>query len=76
MNKAEFIKGLEEELELEITLTAETDLKGLDEWDSMAAMLLIGYVSNEFGLTLTADDIKNISTVQSLIERIGVEKFN
>lgn len=76
MTTNEFILGLVEELELETTLVINTNLKDLDEWDSMAAMVLIGYVSNEFGVTLNADDIKDITTVNSLIERIGLEKFN
>lgn len=76
MNKQEFISGLQEELELEIQLTEETDLKQLEEWDSMAAMILIGYVSNNLDITLNADDLKGITTVFSLIERIGAEHFN
>lgn len=76
MKTNEFILGLAEELEIETILNKTTNLKDLEEWDSMAAMLLIGYVSNEFGVTLNADDLKNITTVDSLIERIGVEKFN
>ncbi len=76
MTTNEFILGLVEELELETTLENSTNLKDLEEWDSMAAMVLIGYVSNEFGITLNADDIKDITTVDSLIERIGLEKFN
>lgn len=76
MKKNEFILGLGEELEIETTLVNTTNLKDLDEWDSMAAMVLIGYVSNEFGVTLNADDLKEITTVDSLIERIGLDKFN
>lgn len=76
MKKNEFILGLGEELEIETTLENATNLKDLDEWDSMAAMILIGFVSNEFGVTLNADDLKEITTVDSLIERIGLDKFN
>lgn len=76
MKTNEFILGLGEELELDTTLENSTNLKDLDEWDSMAAMVLIGYVSNEFGVTLNADDIRDITTVDSLIERIGLEKFD
>lgn len=75
MTTHEFILGLVEELELESTIDASTNLKDLEEWDSMAAMLLIGYVSNEFGITMNADDLKGITTVASLIEKIGAEKF-
>ena len=53
-----------------------TSLQDLDEWDSMGAMILIGFVSNEFDVTLTSDDIKAMTTIDSLMERIGAEKFN
>lgn len=76
MTKAEFISGLHEELEFDATLDETTNLKDLDEWDSMAAMVLIGYVSNNLDITLTADDLKEITTVSSLIDRIGADKFN
>ncbi|RZJ66055.1 MAG: acyl carrier protein [Flavobacterium sp.] len=76
MTTAEFISGLHEELEFDAQLTESTNLKDLDEWDSMAAMVLIGYVSNNLDITLTADDLKEITTVSSLIDRIGADKFN
>lgn len=76
MKTNEFFLGLAEELEIEITLKNTTNLKDLDEWDSMAAMVLIGYVSNEFGVNLNADDLKEITTIESLMERIGLDKFN
>lgn len=76
METSKFLELLVEELELESPLTVDTNLKELDEWDSMAAMLLIGVVSNEFGKTLSAEDIKSLTTVQSLIEKIGTEQFS
>ena len=76
MTKQEFLLALQEELEFDTTLEVSTSLQDLDEWDSMGAMILIGFVSNEFDVTLTSDDIKAITTIDSLIERIGAEKFN
>ena len=75
MKQQDFIAGLQEELELDDELTPETNLKELESWDSMAAMIVIGYVSGNFDMTLTADDLKNITTVSSLIDRIGASKF-
>lgn len=75
MTKEEFIKDLQEELEYETVLQADTNLKNLEEWDSMSAMILIGFVSDKFDITLNADDIKSITTINSLIDRIGSEKF-
>lgn len=76
MDKAKFLVDLAEELEIETGLEGTTNIKELEEWDSMTAMLLIGFVSNECGVTLNADDIKDLTTVNSLIEKIGTEKFN
>jgi acyl carrier protein len=76
MEKSAFIGRLKEELEFESDLEISTNLKNLDEWDSMAAMVLIGFVSDEFGITLNADEIAAITPIGSLIEKIGQEKFN
>ncbi|MBB3123183.1 acyl carrier protein [Mesoflavibacter sabulilitoris] len=76
MNKQEFLKELAEELELETEVTLDTNFKDLDEWDSMGAMILIGFVSDNFDVTLNADDIKELTTFQSIIEKIGQEKFD
>lgn len=75
MKKAEFIKQLSEELELETEITLETNFKDLEEWDSMAVMILIGFVSDTFGVTLNTESISHLTTFNSLIERIGEEKF-
>ena len=76
MKKQDFINELVEELEVESVVTPETALKDLDEWDSMGAMILIGFVSDNFNVTLNADDIEALTTFQSLIDKIGVEKFS
>ena len=76
MKKQDFINELAEELEVESQVTAETALKDLDEWDSMGAMILIGYVSDNFDVTLNAEDIEALTTFQSLVDKIGVEKFS
>ena len=76
MTKQEFFVNLAEELELEIEINESTNLKELDEWDSMTAMVLIGFISSEFNVTLTSDDLKEINTINSLINKIGEDKFN
>lgn len=75
MDKKTFILKLEEGLELETELTDTTLIKELDEWDSMAVMVLIGIVYEEFAVSLNGDDIEAITTVESLLNRIGLEKF-
>ena len=75
MTKQEFILGLQVELELEVVLNGSTNLKDIEEWDSMEAMVLIGFVSNEFDLILSPNDISEMTTIDSLIEIIGHDKF-
>lgn len=76
MKIEDFFLRLQEDLELEIEVNEDTNLKNLDEWDSMAAMVLIGLVNEGFSITLNSDDLENITTVNSLINRIGLDKFN
>jgi acyl carrier protein len=72
----EFISELKEELELESTLELTTNIKELEEWDSLAAMVLIAYISRSFNVTMNANDIEQITTVQTIIDFVGTEKFN
>lgn len=75
MKKSELLSRLQDELELESELTFETDFKQLPEWDSLTNLMLIGFVENNFQVILTVKDLEGDLTVNSLIERIGSEKF-
>jgi acyl carrier protein len=75
MTKDAFIKLLQDELEYENELYGNTLIKELEEWDSMSAMILIGFVAQNFGVTLKAIDIEAITTIDSILEIIGSEKF-
>ena len=71
MNTQDFLRLFIEELELEQDgITLQTHFKETDEWDSVTALMLIGFVSNEYGLKLTAEDIEGLTTIQSIIDRI------
>lgn len=76
MNKQEFIDLFVEEVEIEDVVTEETELKSLPEWDSMAAMVTIGLVSDNFQIILKSQDMLELTTVGSLIEKIGLDKFS
>ena len=76
MTKKEFIDLFVEELEIENTVVKqETQLNELEEWDSMGHMVVIGLVSENFDLKITASDLKALKTVGDLINKIGTEKF-
>ncbi|ALR31083.1 hypothetical protein ATE47_11345 [Chryseobacterium sp. IHB B 17019] len=76
MTKQEFLAELKENLEIESEFNFDTKLQELEEWDSMTAMVLIGYVSENFDTVLTSDDIESFNTVNDIIEKIGLAKFS
>jgi len=76
MTKKEFIDLFVEELEIENTVVKpETQLNELEAWDSMGHMIVIGLVSENFDLKITASDLKALQSVDDLINKIGAEKF-
>jgi acyl carrier protein len=75
MKRDQFIAKLRDELELESEIEFSTNLHELDEWDSMTAMVLIGFVSDNFSLTMTGEDLKKINSINELIDFIGNDKI-
>lgn len=76
MDKNDFIEQLVEELEIEVPVTAETRFEDLEEWDSMGAMVLIGFVADTFDITLNSNDLESFVTFSDLIEKIGYNHFS
>lgn len=69
MTEKEKIALLEETLELdEDTLSADTVLADVDEYDSMAKLSLIVMMDDEFGVKLTGDVIKGFETVGDILK--------
>ena len=67
----EFLEKLNEDLEFENDLTLESDIFEHEEWNSMATLVLMSFVSNNFGTSLKAEDLKNLSTINSLYEKLN-----
>lgn len=51
-------------------IKTDTDFKQLDEWDSLIALSVIALADEEYGVTLTGDDIRNATTVEDLFNKI------
>lgn len=75
MTKENFLKELNEELEFENPLEMDTNIKNHEEWDSLGAMILLSFVSKKFSINLNQEELQSISTVDSLFDKIGQEKF-
>lgn len=76
MTLEEFVKSFARQFEnTDPSLIVETtDFKNLDEWDSLIALSVIALADEEFGVTLTGDDIRNATTVKDLFERVNALK--
>lgn len=72
MTNEEKIAMLEDMLELDGgTLTLETVLADIDEFDSMAKLSLIVMMDDECGKKLTGEQIRQFKTVQDIIDFMG-----
>jgi acyl carrier protein len=76
MKKEEFPTLLKEALEFEDTdLQISTNLTRLEAYDSMAIMGVIAFVDEHFSKRLTAKQLATVTTVENLMELIGMENF-
>jgi len=72
MTNQEKIRLIEEALELnENTLTEETFLDAIAEYDSMAKLTLIVLCDDEFNKKLTGEQINGFKTVRDVLEFMG-----
>lgn len=68
MEQKEKMALIEETLDTEEgTLSAETILEELDEWDSISALSLIVMLDEHFNKTITGAEIKALNTVGDIV---------
>ncbi|NMA49421.1 MAG: acyl carrier protein [Tissierellia bacterium] len=68
MTNKEKLNILEEIMELdEGTLTPETNLSDLDEWDSVTAISLIAYMEETYGKVVQGSQIRKFKTVADVM---------
>lgn len=72
----EFLEKLTEVLELEdVVLKEETNLKDIEEYDSLSVLSIIAMIDESFGKKISGQDFQTITTVNSLINLIGKDSF-
>lgn len=76
MKITDFIQLLIEEIEIEDTnISPETHLDTIEEWDSMATMILIAIARNNFDTKLTQDEIKEYKTIHDIAIGLDIVNF-
>ncbi len=69
MNTQEKLAALEDIMELdEGTLTPETNLEEIEEWDSLAALSYVVLMSDEFNKKVSGKEIRAFKTVQDIMD--------
>lgn len=65
MELNEFVANFAEQFEDVDTsvFTPETNFRDIDGWSSMTGLMVIGMVSDEYDVTLTADEFRKCVTV-------------
>ena len=76
MTLNEFLEELAELMEVDNSLTPETSLSDMEEYDSLAIMSLIAFIDDNFNATFSGEKLAELKTVNDLISLIGREKLN
>lgn len=67
MTQQEFIQELEDILQCDQAIDAQTALRDMEEWDSLAFMVIIAFFSKHFNQTITFQDLKSCNTPADII---------
>lgn len=73
MTKQEQIIALIEEL-LKVpagTITVDTQIADVEEWDSLAHVMLIGELETQLDVSIPLDDAIELTSVKELLEKAG-----
>lgn len=55
----------------DVIITNETVASDVDGWDSLAQVMIVGEIRNEFGVKLTSAEIATLDNVGALVEAIA-----
>ena len=78
MKVENFINELKEALEIEDEdkeITLETDLRYVEEYDSLSVLAIIAMIDKNFDKQIPSSDFANVTTVKSLMNLIGEKYF-
>jgi acyl carrier protein len=56
------------------SITIDTKAEDLEEWDSLAHVMLIGELEEQLGISIPLDEAIEITSVRELLEKAGVQE--
>ena len=72
MTKEEFLSQMQDVLQTDDTLTPETVLDDLAEWDSLSMMATMAFLDKNFGVKVGLKDFREMSTIGDIATKAGV----
>lgn len=73
MSKDEFIEQMADVLQTEETLSMDTVLADLDEWDSLSMMATMAFLNKNFGVTLKIAELKAFATLGDIAAKANIQ---
>ena len=70
MTKEEFLVQMQDVLQTETELKAETVLADLDEWDSLSIMATMAFLDKQFGVKMKLADFRGITVLGELMAKL------
>ncbi len=71
--RSKIIQIIEEVLFLESgTITEETLIEDIEEWDSLAHVMILGELEEKLNISIALDEAVSIKSVKELFEKAGV----
>jgi acyl carrier protein len=56
------------------TITIDTKAEDIEEWDSVAHVMLIGELEEKLGISIPLDEAIEITSVKELLEKAGIRE--
>jgi acyl carrier protein len=72
MTRDEFLVEMQDVLQTEKTLTVDTVLDDLVEWDSLSMMSTLAFLTQNFGVNVGLRDFKEMSTIGDIAVKAGI----
>lgn len=55
-------------------INPDTIFRDLEEWDSLIALSTIAMIDEQYGITLTGDEMRGVNTIQQLFNLVKSKK--
>lgn len=70
MDTTQFLENIKDLIDTETELTVDTKFRELGEWDSLATLSTIAMVDDEYGIVISANELRQLETLGDIIRAI------